>query len=131
MGEGKTLLVAGRTPPETDFRLYRLADDGSKPVPVTDAPLLGFGPLQVSKDGCQVAALDANQRPIIVSLRDGATLSVPAGHNAVPRGWAPDGTLWLSEGGDHAPARLRLFRVDLRTGNVLEERFVSRLIALG
>ena len=124
MPDGKGLLVIGRTPPESDARLYRLADDGSKPARVTDAPLLV--PLQVSQDGRRAAALDSNRRLIIVALRDGATLSVPSGQaDAVPRGWAPDGSLWLSQGGDRAPARLRLFRVDVRTGRVLEERSVG------
>jgi len=124
MPDGKGLLVGARTPPESDFRLYRLADDGSKPVRVSEAPLLG--PLQVSQDGRHAAALDSNRRLILVSLRDGETLSVPSAHaDALPRGWAPDGSLWLSQGGDHAPARLRLFRVDVATGKVLEERTVS------
>jgi hypothetical protein len=124
MPDGKGLLVGGRTPPESDFRLYRLADDGSKPARVTDAPLTF--PLQVSQDGRWVATLDSNRQLIIVSLRDGATLPIPSVFaDTVPRGWAPDGSLWLSEGGDHAPVRLRLFRVDVRTGKVLEERTVS------
>jgi hypothetical protein len=123
MPDGRGLLVVGRTPPESDFRLYRLADDGSKPVHVTDAPLMGR--LHVSQDGRRAAALDSNRRLIIVSLKDGATLSGPSAYaDTVPRGWAPDGSLWLSEGGDYAPARLRLFRVDVRTGKVLEERTV-------
>jgi Tol biopolymer transport system component len=128
MPDGKGLLVAGRTHPESDFLLYRLPDDGSKPVRVTDAPLLGQGGLHfhVSQDGRWAASLDSNRRLILVSLRDGATLSVPsAPADALPRGWAPDGSLWLSQGGENAPARLRLFRVDMRTGKVLEERTVS------
>ena len=124
MPDGKGLLVIARTPPETDFRLYRLADDGSKPARVTEAPL--GGGLRVSQDGRRAAALDSNRRLVIVSLRDGTTLSVPSAHaDAVPHGWAPDGSLWLGQGGDHAPARLRLFRVDLVTGKVLEERSVG------
>jgi hypothetical protein len=124
MPDGKGVLVVGRIPPDSDFRLYRLADDSSKPVRATDAPL--FGRLQVSQDGRWAAALDSDRQLIVVSLRDGATLSVPSGHvDAVPRGWAPDGSLWLSQGGDHAPARLRLFRVDVHTGRVLEERTVA------
>jgi hypothetical protein len=135
MPNAKSLLVLGRTPPESDFRLYRLAEDGSKPVLVAEAPLLGFEPLHVSQDGRWAAALDSDRRLIIVSLRDGETLSVPSGHpsspwsvapaDASPCGWAPDGSLWLSEGGDHAPVRLQLFRVDVRTGKVLEERTVG------
>jgi eukaryotic-like serine/threonine-protein kinase len=124
MPDGKGLLVGARTPPESDVRLYRLPDDGSKPVRVSDAPLMGPG--CVSQDGRWFAVRDANRRLIIVSLRDGATLSVPSGHaDALPRGWAPDGSLWLSQGGDHAPVRLQLFRVDVRTGEVLEERTVG------
>jgi len=125
MPDGKGLLVVGRTPPESDFRLYRLTDDDSKPVRVTDAPLSGQRPLQISQDGRQAATLDSDRQLVIVSLRDGTTLPVAAGHDAVPRGWAHDGSLWLSEGGDHPPARLRLFRVDVRTGKVLEERSVG------
>jgi eukaryotic-like serine/threonine-protein kinase len=124
MPDGKGLLVSGRTPPKSDFHLYRLADDDSKPVRVTDTPLMGR--FQVSHDGRRAAARDSNRRLLIVSLRDGATLSVPSGHaDAVPHGWAPDGSLWLSHGGFHAPARLRLLRVDILTGKVLEERTVS------
>jgi hypothetical protein len=126
MPDGRGLLVIARAPPESDFRLYRLADDGSKPARVTDALLMGefsSAELHVSQDGRLAAALDSNRRLIIVSLRDGATLSVPSIHaDAVPHGWGPDGSLWLGQGGDHAPARLRLFRVDIVTGKVLEER---------
>jgi hypothetical protein len=130
MRDGKGLLVLGRTPPESDFRLYRLADDGSKPVRVADTPLVG--PLQVSQLGDRVAARDSNRRLIIVSLRDGAPLSGPSGHaDAVPCGWAPDGSLWLGEGGDHAPVRLQLYRVDVRTGKVLEERRVGPIDSSG
>ncbi len=129
MPDGKGLLVVGRTPPDSDFHLYRLTDDGSKPVRITDAPLMGefsSAELHVSQDGRLAAALDSNRRLIIVSLRDGATLSVPSAHaDAVPHGWARDGSLWLGQGGDHAPARLRLFRVDIVTGKVLEERSVG------
>ncbi|RPH71279.1 MAG: serine/threonine protein kinase [Myxococcaceae bacterium] len=125
MPDGKGLLVGGRTPPESDFRLYRLADDGSKPVRVSDAPLVESGGC-ISQDGRWVALRDVNRQPIIVSLRDGATVSVLSGHaDALPRGCAPDGSLWLSQGGDHAPARLRRFRVDVRTGKVVEERSVG------
>jgi len=129
MRDGKGLLVIARAPPESDFRLYRLADDGSKPVRVTDALLMGefsSAELHVSQDSRLAAALDSNRRLIIVSLRDGATLSVPSAHvDAVPHGWGPDGSLWLGQGGDHAPARLRLFRVDIVTGKVLEERSIG------
>jgi hypothetical protein len=125
MPDGRGLFVLGRTPPESEYRLYRLPDDGSKPARVTDAPLLG-GWLQVSKDGQRAASLDPRRRLIIVSLRDGATLPIPSAFaDAAPRGWALDGTLWLSEGGDHAPARLRLIRVDIVKGRVLEERSVG------
>jgi Tol biopolymer transport system component len=130
MPDGKGLLVVGRTPPESDFRLYRLAGDGSKPVRVTGAPLgaviTGSEGPHVSQDGRWAAALDSNGRPIIVSLRDGAILPIPSVFaETSPRGWAPDGSLWLSEGGDRAPARVRLLRVDIHTGKVLEERSIG------
>jgi len=126
MPSGQGLLVIGRTPPDSDFHLYRLADDGSKPVRVTAAPLLGLTPLHISQDGRWAASFDSNGRVIIVSLRDGATLSVPSGYaRALPRGWAPDGSLWLSQGGDRIPPRLRLTRVDILKGRVLEERSVG------
>jgi eukaryotic-like serine/threonine-protein kinase len=129
MPDGKGLLVIARAPPETGFRLYRLEDDGSKPVRINDALLMGeytSAELHVSRDGRLAAALDSNRRPIVVSLRDGATLSVPSAHaDAVPHGFGPDGSLWLGQGGDQRPARLRLFRVDVFTGKVLEERSVA------
>jgi eukaryotic-like serine/threonine-protein kinase len=124
MPDGKGVLVVGRTSPERDLHLYRLAGDGSKPVRVSEAPLVGRL-VQVSQDGRWGAALDSHGLPIIVSLRDGATLSVPAGFNAFPRGWAPDGSLWLGQGGDRIPPRVRLTRVDVLTGRVLEERSVG------
>jgi len=126
----KGLLVVGRTPPESDCHLYRLLDDGSKPVRVTDAPLDAplINLVHVSQDGRRAAALDSNRLLIIVSLDDGATLPIPSAFaSGVPRGWAADGSLWLSQGGDYAGARLRLMRVDMVKGKVLEERTIEPL----
>ena len=45
--------------------------------------------------------------------------------DASPVGWSAQGQLWLRQGGLSAPARLRLFRADPKTGQVLEERTIS------
>jgi hypothetical protein len=123
MRDGKGLLVGGRTPPESQFRMYRLADDGSKPVRITDAAL---HPLSIFPGAKWAAAVDTDYHLLVVSLKDGATLPVPSVFaDSAPCGWAPDGSLWLSQGGDHAPARLRLLRVEILRGKVLEERSVG------
>jgi eukaryotic-like serine/threonine-protein kinase len=126
MPDGKRLLVSGWTPPDSERRLYLVADDGSKPARVSDAALSTRRFLEVSPDSHWAAAADPNMRLVIVSMSDGTPLPVPSTlADARPRGWSPEGHLWVTQGGDRAAAQARLLRFDIRSGKVLEERSIG------
>jgi len=60
---------------------------------------------------------------VLIALADGSELPFSQELRMMtPRGWSTEGHLWVSQGGRSAPARMRLLRVDPKTGNVLEER---------
>ena len=120
MPDGKMVLVTGRSAKEDHFRLHLLTGDASPGGPIGKAALREK-PLRISQDGRWAAALDEEFRTLIISVRDGSTHSVPGMDPAavVPRGWAADGTLWVSEAGSRAD---RLLRLDPETGTVLEKR---------
>jgi eukaryotic-like serine/threonine-protein kinase len=124
---GKEVLVSGRAPGESLYHLYRLAGDGSTPARVGDVALIGPAPLHISPDGHWVLALGEDLKLLVVSLRDGTVFAVPRTGTEVPvpRGWSPEGNLWVTEGGLSAGARARLLRVEPRTGKLLEERSIG------
>jgi hypothetical protein len=74
-----------------------------------------------------VATLDEDRKLIVISLRDGSMRRVPHPglEGASPRGWSPDGALWVSEGVNPVGSRMRLVRLDPLTGKSLEERFIG------
>jgi eukaryotic-like serine/threonine-protein kinase len=119
MPDGKKILVVGRSPRDDHFGLYLLAGDDSPGVPIGKAMLREW-PLRISHDGRWAAAMDEDLRTVIISLADGSIRKVP-GMDAgavMPRGWVPDGTLWISGAKFPVP----LLRLDPDTGKVLETR---------
>ena len=126
MADGKAVLAIARAPGQSQALLYRLSEDGSAPTRVSDAALHRAGYLQLSPDGRWAAAIDEQLRLVVISLQDGATHRVPqVGTDPVPRGWSPDGKLWITQPGPTKRAGTRLLRIDPRTGNRLEERSIG------
>jgi len=124
--DGKALLGIAREPARGPAQLYRFAEDGSPPVRVSTVALTPFGYLQLSLDGHWAAALDDQQRVVIISLESGTAQVLPGTHSdPVPRGWSPRGGIWITEVASTPGGRTRLLRVEPRTGAVLEERSVG------
>jgi eukaryotic-like serine/threonine-protein kinase len=123
MPDGKEVLVVGRSADENHFRLHRLTGDASAPRAIGEATLRR-APLQLSRDGRWAAALDEDARPVIISVRDGSTHLVPRAdaRPVVPRGWAPDGSLWVTAAERSGGAEARLLRLEPENGKVLQER---------
>jgi hypothetical protein len=125
--DGTDLLVTGRAPGEEHVRLYRLPRDGSRPALVSDAALSTLRSLQVSPDGRWGATVNEEQQVVVISLQDGAMRPVPGlgGGDAIPRGWSPQGHLWVTQGSGPVGAQARLLRLDPATGKVFEERNIG------
>jgi len=121
------VLVSGRASGDEHLRLYRLSRTGSPPTPVSDVALSALKFLQVSPDGRWAATLDDNQRLVVISLKDGSMRLVPhpGMDGASPRGWSPEGQLWVGEGLTPVGPRMRLVRLDPLTGKSLEERTIG------
>ncbi len=122
MPDGKRILLAGRAV-GGPFQLYDLDPDRGPPRRVSEQVLLvGRPTFSVSPDGRLAVGLDLEERPVIVSLSDGKPMRVPGLQpGAWPRGWASPRQLWFTQGADF-PTATRLFRVDIDSGKVLEER---------
>ena len=121
--DGKRIVLTARSR-SGPYRLYELDPERGPPRLVSEA-LLGTRPgLVVSPDGHLAAAVDLDDRLVLVSLNDGTQLRVPG----LPAGSWPRGCsarqLWLTQGTE-LPEATRLFRVDIGTGKVLEERRVG------
>jgi hypothetical protein len=126
MPDGREVLVVGRSAGEDHFRLRHLIGDGSLDGAIGEATLRDDSPLRISPDGRWVAALDEASRLVIISVREGSTRSVPVtgAGTVAPRGWAPDGSLWVSSDEWAPTAAARLLRLDPETGKVLQERTI-------
>jgi hypothetical protein len=121
MPDGRRIVALGWLPGDTAPHLYMLDDE--KIHRVSDLDLGGRRNLYVSPDGRWAAAVKTGYRVAIISLESGKEHPLPSAlTDTFPRGWSGEGHLWVSEGGDRAPARVRLLRVDLATGRVLEEQ---------
>jgi hypothetical protein len=122
MPDGKRIVFAGRVA-GGPFELFELDPDRGPPRRVSEQVTLGGWPaFSVSPDGQLVAALDGEERVVIVSLSDGKPRRIPGlPPGAWPRGWAASRQLWFTQGAD-LPTATRLFRVDIESGKVLEER---------
>jgi hypothetical protein len=119
-----TVLAIARSSSDTDGRLYVVSGGKTDPKPLGSVHvLLQRGGLHVSPDGRVAAATRSDGRLGLIALADGSELPFPQELTMMtPRGWSSEGHLWVSEGGRSVPARMRLLRVDLKTGSVLEER---------
>src|SRR5262249_35848153 len=96
--DGKEVLAIGRAPGEAHAHLYHLAANASTPARISDEPLSMRGRLQVSPDGRWASAVSEDSRLVLISLQDGATRTVPQMETgAIPCGWSPDGSLWVTE----------------------------------
>jgi len=122
--DGKRVVFTARAR-SGPYRLYELDPEQGSPRLVSET-LLGARPaLVLSPDGRLAAAMDLEERVVLVSLLDGTEIRVPGlPASSWPRGWASPRQLWLTEGTE-LPAATRLFRVDIGTGKVLEERRVG------
>jgi hypothetical protein len=123
-----SVLLVGRAASSKEARLYRL--DGKTVSPVGQPGLgggIGGGPfLHLSPDARVAAARTPDGHLVLVSVLDESPLPVPSQLlDASPVGWSAQGHLWLRQGGLSAPVRLRLFRANPQTGQVLEERTIS------
>jgi eukaryotic-like serine/threonine-protein kinase len=119
--DGKRIVLTARAG-SGPYRLHELDPERGPPRLLSDVPL-GTQPILVlSPDGLLAAAVDLEDRPVVVALSDGATSRVPGlPPRSFPRGWAAPRELWFTQGAD-LPDATRLFRVDIDTGKVLEER---------
>jgi hypothetical protein len=124
--DGKSLAVTCRVPTDAEYRLCILKDDGSAPERISEAKLSARPLLHLSPDDRWAATLDVSNVLLVLSMRDGAAIRLPeAGADATPRGWSPEGHLWVTLGGDQTPARARLLRFDLERRRVVEERLIA------
>ena len=130
--DGRTIVLAARGSSDPALHLYTLGVEDGKLRLVSQESLAGRRILFLSPDGQRVATLDSSWRPLLLSLADGRPIPSPQlPSDAIPRGWASPGELWVTRGGDRAPARARLLRIDVSTGRVLEERDIGPLDATG
>jgi hypothetical protein len=129
------VLAIGRPPSGDDRGLYVVNGKGTDPHQLGRLRLSStHGVLHLSPDGRVAAALGSDGRLMLIALSDGSELPVPEElATMIPRGWSAGGHLWLSQGGDSAPAKMRLIRVEPTTGRILEERTIllSELAAAG
>ncbi|HET9034783.1 MAG TPA: hypothetical protein VFN45_01210, partial [Myxococcaceae bacterium] len=123
--DGERVLVSARTPTAPENHLF-LVSPGAPPRQLSDAPLSSRQLLHVSPDGRLAATLGPLMQPVLVSLEDGKPGTIPGlPPDAVPRGWAGDGQLWVTRGGDRAGVPARLLRIEVATGKALEERALA------
>jgi hypothetical protein len=72
------------------------------------------------------ATIDADNRPILISVGAGTVRQIPGLEPGVkPRGWAGDGQLWFTQNSDRPPAQAKLFRVHLASGRLLDSRTIG------
>ena len=120
--DGERAVVSARTPDGQENHLFAVGP-GEPPRRLSEVPLSSRQILYVSPDGRLAAALDPLMRPLLVSLEDGKEGTIPGlPTDAIPRGWARDGQLWLTRGGDRAGVPARLLRIDVASGRALEDR---------
>jgi len=119
--DGRRIILIARAG-SGPYRLHEIDPEGGSPRLVSEVPLGTRQVLVLSPDSRLAAAVDLEDRVVVISLSTGAPVRVPGiPAGSWPRGWAGPRQLWLTEGAD-LPAATRLFRVDIDSGNVLEER---------
>jgi hypothetical protein len=129
--DGRTILLVARRPSERDSHLYALgADDGTLRLA---SPVLLYSAqgMYLSPDGRLVATWTASRQPVLLSVADGNPITALGLQGAAPVGWASPGELWVTRGLGATSCRVPLFRIELTTGRVLEEREVGPLDPTG
>jgi hypothetical protein len=122
--DGKRILFTARAG-SGPYRLHEFDPERGTPRLVSDVPVGTRPVLVVSPDGRLAAVADLQDQVAVIAVSDGKQTRVPGlPPGAWPRGWASPRQLWLTEGAD-LPAATRLFRVDIDSGKVLEERKVG------
>jgi Tol biopolymer transport system component len=124
--DGKSVLLAGRSPDTAQFHLYQLSE-GRSLKKVSNVPVGADGFLQVSPDGRFAAFLDEDAGALVLSLRDGTSRAVPrvGTELLIPEGWSGPGQLWMLLGAGSRQAQNRLLRIELESGRVLERRMIT------
>jgi hypothetical protein len=120
------VLAVGQSTTDDESRLFVISGEGTHPSELGHLHLSSRrGALRVSADGGRAAVVTSDGRLMVVTRQDGSEVPVPPEIvRMFPRGWSPEGDLWLSEGGQSAPVKMRLLRVNLGTSRVLEERSI-------
>jgi len=133
--DGQRVLVIGRTPPPSSCGLFLVGADRSGPRQISETPLCPDQTLHllfVSPDGQTAATVDADNRPILISVSAGTVRQIPGlDPGAKPRGWAGDSQLWFTQNSDRLPAQAKLFRVDVASGRMLESRTIGPIELTG
>jgi len=121
-------LLFARRPDEAQFAFYVLEDHGASPRRVSDAPVATPPSFSVSFDGKWLATRDSEQRPMLISITEGKVVPLPIDvhpepRKPIPRGWAPDGSLWVQLDVDQP--RAEMVRIDVRHGTVLQRQVLE------
>ena len=119
---GKRLVFTGGTATDNKLRLYVMPVEGGTPVPISP-PGVRTSNFEVSRDDRLVAIRGIDAVLTLYPL-DGSP-PVPLselGHDVVPAGWTTEGQLWIRS---YRGLPSRLFRYDVRSRRVLEERSLS------
>ena len=125
----RRVVVLARLAADASPRLFLVGADGEEPRQLSETPLsanLTWQPLSISPDGKTAAAVDSEDRPILISLVTGTARQIPGLEpGAKLRGWAGDGQLWFTQDSDRPEGRAKLFRLDLETGRVVDSRTIG------
>lgn len=126
--DGKRIAVMAQRKDDTEWRLYVLPLDGTKPTLISDGPFVGVYWFELSRDGGLVAANAPDGTLELISMdRSSPPISIPeAGKWAIAAGWTSDGQLWVADNlmtFREAPTHIR--RLDLEGRRTVEERLLS------
>jgi eukaryotic-like serine/threonine-protein kinase len=127
--DGQRIILMGTPAALSNPRLFLVNQDAGGPRQLSETPLSGnqtWQPLFTSPDGQTAATVDAEDRPILISLRTGAPRQIAGLEpGAKLRGWASDSQLWLTQDSDRPEGQAKLFRLDFTSGRVLEVRTIG------
>jgi eukaryotic-like serine/threonine-protein kinase len=111
--DGKKLLVAGSFP-GTRLRLYVQYTGGGHPEPLN--PDVYLPSAVISPDGQQIAGFSTDRKTVILPASGGEPRELPLPFAASPVQWSADGKTLFVMQMDPWLSSIRLFRVDVATG---------------